>query len=191
MQQDKNGGSHLVLCGSRSLKDAERNYATVKLESAAICWAMQKCKHYLIGMRFSVVTDHSVLVPMYKQPLNKMLNARVLRHREKLSNFSFNVEWIPGKHHELADALSRNLVFKPQDDEEDQIRTLLCKAERVDPLMVTIIADAQHDLQYQAIITALSHDKPIEAEPQSNIFCELLRLVPTKDKNGMKYIREN
>jgi hypothetical protein len=53
------------------------------------------------------------LVPMFKKGLGDVENARVLRYREQLTQYSFDVQWVPGKTHEIADALSRAPIFDP------------------------------------------------------------------------------
>jgi hypothetical protein len=51
-----------VICyESRKLKDHERNYATHDLELAAIVHALRKWRHYLMGKRFELRTDHNGL----------------------------------------------------------------------------------------------------------------------------------
>ena len=39
--------------------------------------------------------------------------------REKLTNFYFNVKWIKGKMHMIADALLHAPVFQPEKEEEE------------------------------------------------------------------------
>jgi hypothetical protein len=107
----------LIKCGSRSLNGAESRYATLELEALAIKWAIASCKHYLMGgPDFTVVTDHKPLVPMFKKGLGDVENARVLRYREQLTQYSFEVVWVPGKTHEIADALSRAPIFDPPEE---------------------------------------------------------------------------
>ena len=50
--------------------------------------------------------------------MDETMNTRLLKIREKLANFSFNVEWEPGKTHLIADALSRAPVFTPSEEQE-------------------------------------------------------------------------
>ena len=45
------------------LTPAEQNYGTTSLELAAVNWAVEKCKPYLLGLTyFEIVTDHQALV---------------------------------------------------------------------------------------------------------------------------------
>jgi hypothetical protein len=50
-----------VICyESRKLKEHEKNYATHDLELAAIVHALKKWRHYLMGRRFELRTNHKV-----------------------------------------------------------------------------------------------------------------------------------
>jgi hypothetical protein len=56
------GQNGFVICyESRKLKEHERNYATHDLELAAIVHALRKWRHYLMGNRFELRTDHNGL----------------------------------------------------------------------------------------------------------------------------------
>ena len=122
VQMDPEGGLRRVIqCGSRSLKPAEANYATIELECLAIQWAVEKCRYFLRGCgEFSVRTDHRPLIGVFQKPLGEVTNPRIFRFREKLLPYSFNVEWLPGKQNLIADALSRNPcdagAYNPNDD---------------------------------------------------------------------------
>jgi hypothetical protein len=71
-----------VVCyESRKLKDHEKNYATHDLELAAIVHALKKWKHYLMGKRFELKTDHNGWKYVFDQPT---LNSRQSRWLEVL-----------------------------------------------------------------------------------------------------------
>jgi hypothetical protein len=53
----------LVDANFRWCTDTESRYAIVELELAAVEWAMQKCRLYLLGLpSFQLVVDHQALV---------------------------------------------------------------------------------------------------------------------------------
>ena len=109
--QDGNNIS-LIKCGSCLLRETQQRYATIQLECLAIKWAVNKSNFYLRGLpAFIVLTDHRPLVGIFRKQLHELDNARLMRMREKLTNFSFKVKWVEGKTHMIADALSRAPVF--------------------------------------------------------------------------------
>ena len=92
-QEDPTRALRLITCGSRFLNDAEKNYAVVELELLAIQWAVQKCRLYLAGSHFTVVTDHQPLIGiMNGKNLDAINNARIHRLMSKLLGYSFRVE---------------------------------------------------------------------------------------------------
>ena len=52
---------HVVSYESRKLKEREKNYATRNLELAAIVHAFNIWRHYLLGQKFELRTDHMSL----------------------------------------------------------------------------------------------------------------------------------
>ena len=67
---------------------------THDLELAAIIHALKMWRHYLLGRRFVVVSDHSGLKYFFDQ-LN--LNARQARWLAMTSEFDFEIKYIKGK----------------------------------------------------------------------------------------------
>jgi hypothetical protein len=155
----------LVKCGSRSLLPAETRYATNELECLAIQWGILACKHYLLGCRFTVLTDHRPLIGTFNKNMAEIENARLLKYREKLSQFQFNIEWIPGKINLIADALSRAPVFSAA---EDSTTTISVSAVSTSPdlALADIIEAAKSDDDYQAVIGLVLADKsPKKVDP--------------------------
>ena len=111
LQNDK---WRLIQCGSRFISETESRYAMIELECLAVVWAVAKCKTFLAGVHFEVITDHKPLVPILnKYSLNQIENPRLLRLIMKLQMFQFKTEWRKGKEHFIADALSRAPVNSP------------------------------------------------------------------------------
>ena len=61
----------------------------------------------------------------FRKQLHELDNDRLMRMREKLTNFSFEVKWVEGKTHMIADALSRAPVFQPKEEEDKAIDTAI------------------------------------------------------------------
>lgn len=94
----------VIAYASRQLKPSEVRYATHDLELAAIVYALKLWRHYLLGAKFEVYTDHKSLKYLFSQ---KELNMRQQRWIELLASYDFEIFYTPGKANRVADALSR------------------------------------------------------------------------------------
>lgn len=105
-QLDDNGFEKPILFLSRQLNKAEKNYSTTEQECLAIVWAVKNCRHYLLGRKFIIKTDH--------QPLTWLFNvndpgSRLVRWRLKLEEYDYEIQYKKGKTNVVADELSRNV----------------------------------------------------------------------------------
>ena len=94
----------VIAYASRQLKPAETRYATHDLELAAIVFALRIWRHYLLGEKFILYTDHKSLKYLFSQ---KELNLRQQRWLEFLAPYDLDILYTPGKGNRVADALSR------------------------------------------------------------------------------------
>jgi hypothetical protein len=85
---------HVIGYESRKIKEHGRNYATHDLELSAIVHALNMWRHYLMGKRFELRTDHSGLKYLFEQAT---LNSRKIRWMEFLSEYVFDIKNIKGK----------------------------------------------------------------------------------------------
>ncbi|KAL0199469.1 hypothetical protein M9458_008009, partial [Cirrhinus mrigala] len=104
LSQVREGEEHPVMYISRKLTPAETRYATVEKEALAIKWAVLELRYYLLGRRFTLLTDHAPLQWMARA---KDTNARVTRWFLALQDFHFSVEHRAGAANANADGLSR------------------------------------------------------------------------------------
>jgi len=106
---------HLVQAGSRSITQAEKNYASIELECLGVQWAISQCDFYLKGCpHFTVITDHKPLLGIFNKSIVDIENDRLRRLREKLMHYTFSITWSAGKEHLIADALSRRPVWEAE-----------------------------------------------------------------------------
>jgi hypothetical protein len=60
--------SRVVAYASRQLKTYEQNYPTHDLELAVVVHALRIWRHYLIGNKCEIYTDHKSLKYIFTQP---------------------------------------------------------------------------------------------------------------------------
>ena len=107
LQTQPNGERRAVAYVSRSMTPTETRYAQIEKEALALTWACERYSDYLIGLRFSIETDHKPLVPLFSAKLLDELPIRVQRFRMRMMRYDFTITHVPGKNLITADALSR------------------------------------------------------------------------------------
>ena len=109
---------------SRSLNKHESRYTISEIECLAFVFALRKARHYLIGRKFTLVTDHHSICFLRKI---KDHNARLCRWSILADEFNYDVMYKKGKLHVNADCLSRAPVELPirGEEEEGEVLTLL------------------------------------------------------------------
>ena len=98
--------NHVICYESRKLKEHEKNYATHDLELVAIVHALNMWRHYLMGRKFEMRTDHCGLKYLFDHPT---LNVRKSRWLDFLCEFDFEIKHIKGKENKVDDALNRKV----------------------------------------------------------------------------------
>ncbi|SJL12635.1 uncharacterized protein ARMOST_16064 [Armillaria ostoyae] len=88
---------------SAKLNPAQQNYPVHEIEMLAGVECMLHHRDILQGLHFTWVTDHKGLIHLSNQ---KILSGRQARWMEKLGEFDFKVQYVPGAQNILADALS-------------------------------------------------------------------------------------
>ncbi|MDQ4222765.1 ribonuclease H family protein, partial [Pseudomonas aeruginosa] len=94
----------VVAYASRQLKQHEKRYPTHDLELAAIDFSLKMWRHYLLGERFELFTDHKSLKYLFSQ---RDLNLRQQRWLEFLASYNFDISYTLGKGNVVVDELSR------------------------------------------------------------------------------------
>jgi hypothetical protein len=136
-----------VICyESRKLKEHEKNYATHDLELASIVHALKKWRHYLMGRRFELITDHNGLKYLFDQPT---LNPRQSRWLEFLCEYDFEINHVKGKENKVTDALSRRV---------HELHATTISMYQND-IKSRILEAANEDLQYRELVSKLHQGK--------------------------------
>ena len=104
LSQVTDGQEQVVAYGSRVLTKQERKYCVTRRELLAVVYFMKYFRHYLVGKRFLLRTDHASLrwLRTFKEP-----QGQVARWLETLEEYDFELIHRPGSQHTNADALSR------------------------------------------------------------------------------------
>jgi Reverse transcriptase (RNA-dependent DNA polymerase)/RNase H-like domain found in reverse transcriptase/Integrase zinc binding domain/Chromo (CHRromatin Organisation MOdifier) domain/Retrotransposon gag protein len=89
---------------SRQYRPAEVNYPTHEQEMLAIISCMKHWYPQLTGTHFTVLSDHA---PLQYWRTQRDLSKRQIRWLDFLSDFDFDIKYIPGITNKAADALSR------------------------------------------------------------------------------------
>jgi hypothetical protein len=86
------------------LRKHEQNYPTHDLELAAVVHALKIWRHYIIGNKCQIFTDHKSLKYIFTQ---KHLNLRQRIWLELIKDYDLDIQYHPGKANVVADTLSR------------------------------------------------------------------------------------
>jgi hypothetical protein len=96
----------VIVYASRALRPHEINYPTHDLELATLVHALRIWRHYLIGNRCNIFTDHKSLKYIFTR---SELNMRQRRWLELIKGYDLEVHYHPGKVNVVADALRRKV----------------------------------------------------------------------------------
>ena len=88
---------------SRSLTKSEHNYSVIQKECLAAVYAMKQFRHYLLGCKFKLFTDHAPFQWLSAQKMNGLLCHWALAIQE----YDFQIYYRKGSLNSNADALSR------------------------------------------------------------------------------------
>ena len=79
MTKEISASFHTQVCTLKPYERSMRNYSSAKLELLALKWAMcEKFKDYLIGSRFTVLTDNNLLTYVRMSRLGAAANLLAL-----------------------------------------------------------------------------------------------------------------
>jgi len=96
-------GGRVVAYASRTLSNSERNYSVIQRKCLAIVYALKQFRHYLLGRKFQLVTDHAPIQWFSSQKMKGLLARWAMATQE----FDFTISYRKDVEHGNTDALSR------------------------------------------------------------------------------------
>ena len=93
----------IIAFGSFALTPTQHRYCTTSKELLAVLRFTREFRHYLLGRRFVVCTDHNSLTWLI---IFKNIEGRLAQWMEELSQVDMSMVHCPGKYHINADVLS-------------------------------------------------------------------------------------
>lgn len=122
---------------SRALSATEKRYSATKIEMLAVSFALIRFRHYLLGRKFVLYTDHRALVWLFNdKELNRVTNTWL----ELVLEYNFSVKHLPGLMNVLPDVLSRIYPSNIRGDEDDDNHKRL-SASCSEPFSIPMTSD--------------------------------------------------
>ena len=168
--KDVQGVEHPVEFAGRGLRPNEKKFGISEIECLAVLSGIQHFSPYLANKKFLLRTDHSAL-----QFLKNIKNpsGRLARWAIYLSQYSFDVEYVPGKTLGNADALSR-MPFQelPEVQAESNF-------EVTDEIVVAPVVTANVHQQEVSMLPSATQDRHVIclAPEKSNAICNVVLAV--------------
>ncbi len=144
---------------SKKFTSAQSNYFTFEVEALAIIEALMKWEDKLIGVPFTVVTDHKALRFLRDK---KKLSPRLERWLEYLSRFKFDTIYVKGETNKVADSLSRYYASEPPDTTHPNYDMVSADA-RLDPEGEFLTERRIAELRMSRVISDVTEPRRIEA----------------------------
>ena len=185
LSQIQDGELRVIAFNSMTFSDTQRRYSTIERELTAIRWGIKSFRAFLYGNQFVLHTDHQPLVYLHNM---KLVDSRLARTLEDLSDFDFVIEYTPGKDNLAADALSR----APSAVVPEQVATD-CVGQLPDGLQVLKTVAGGGDAMLESLMLSLAqvaehHEIPVPMELSLPELRDLLvsALLQNLDRYGLK-----
>lgn len=141
---------------SKKLSEQEMRWAVYEQELLAIVLSLEEWRHYLVGRKFKLITDHQSLIHLKKQ---QHLSSKQSRWVERLSDFDYEAEYLPGRSNVVADALSRRADY----DQRQELNAVHVSSVNLNNSVLELIKKAQlSDLFCKSVIDGSLKDADIQ-----------------------------
>ena len=90
----QDGSERPVVFANRSLAPAEKGYAQLDKEALSIVFGVKKFNQYLLGRRFTILSDHKPLQHSFAEdkPIHTLASARIKHWAIILGAYNYKVE---------------------------------------------------------------------------------------------------
>ena len=112
-----------VAYASKSLSEAEQNYANIKRELLGVVFSLETFKHFTSGRQMNIITDHKPLTSSFSKCLANT-SPRLARVMLCISDYDANVLYQNGSKMFLSDALSRLSSHNMRQGKQSEIKGL-------------------------------------------------------------------
>ena len=106
--QLQEGEYRVVGYASMTFTNVQRSYSTLERELTALRWGIKTFKPFVWGVPFTLMTDHQPLVFLHNM---KLVCSRIARTLQELSEYQFDIKYVPGEDNYMADRLSRMMLM--------------------------------------------------------------------------------
>jgi hypothetical protein len=103
-QLDENGHDYPIHFANRQLTSTEKNYTVTEQEGLIVIFSLKKFRHYLLGYKAKIVTNHKALTYLVNKPNPRARLARWLLFMEE---FDIDIVHRLGRRHGNVDVLIR------------------------------------------------------------------------------------
>ncbi|KAJ8342697.1 hypothetical protein SKAU_G00326250 [Synaphobranchus kaupii] len=171
LSQVHEGVERLVAFASRALTPAEQKYSVGEREALARLWACEHWHVYLYGRAFTIRTDHQALTALLATQGSGHRPLRLLRWADRLNQYNFKLEFVPGRTNTVADLLPRavsttvGLVGGRPDstEDEDWVQTLYGPLRAVVTQIKLQQASAEDEM-FSTLRTYIQDGWPVEVD---------------------------
>ena len=117
-----NGTERPITYTSKALSKAEQNYSQIEREALSLVYGVKKFHQFLIGYKFTLLTDHKPLLTIFgpKNGIPEMAAIRLQRWAIILSAYTYEIQYKATKEHGNADTLSRSPLNQDELFENEQ-----------------------------------------------------------------------
>lgn len=155
LQENEDGQNRIISFASKALTDLERKYFQTEREALAIVWGVEKFSLYLLGTKFTLITDCKALKYLFS-PRSRPC-PRIERWVLRIQSYNYEIKYEPGATN-LADALSRLSINgqKPFDKAAEIYINHLVDNSVPEAVTLTQVAEAtKTDETLQSLLKAL------------------------------------